>query len=189
MSEEAPKNIEAQKNNEALSDFGEQLKHKLERESKNNETETDDTENLEQLREKIEAKSITTQEKAAAERESPAPSSHPVYENKHLKDTMYHRALVRARKKLKAPDRLLSKAIHIKGLEELNEAASKTVARPSSMLGGAFFAFVGTSALLWITRHYGYEYNYLAVILLFGIGMVIGVGVELLYKFIKKTRA
>jgi hypothetical protein len=42
------------------------------------------------------------------------------------------------------------------------------------MMGGAIFAFIGTSILLWATKHYGYEYNYLLIILLFVGGAIIG---------------
>ncbi len=113
-------------------------------------------------------------------------NQHPVLVNKQLKDMAYSRALTRTRKHLSIPSRLLSRVVHSKALDRPSETVGKTIARPSSMLGGAFFALVGTSALLWITKKYGYEYNYLAVIVLFGIGMLVGLAIESLYKLIRR---
>ena len=56
------------------------------------------------------------------------------------------------------------------------------------MLGGAFFAAIGSSLLLWTTKRYGYEYNYLAVVLLFATGMVLGLTIELIWKSVRKNR-
>lgn len=111
---------------------------------------------------------------------------HPVLVNKQLKDIAYSRTMTRVRKNLSAPSRVLSKAVHSRVLDKPSELASKTVARPSSMLGGAFFAAVGTSALLWITKHYGYEYNYLFVVFLFAGGMIAGLLIEVALKSLKK---
>jgi hypothetical protein len=113
---------------------------------------------------------------------------HPVLINKQLKETAFSRSMIRTRKKLSAPSRALSKVIHTPVIEQTSETLSKTVARPSSMLGGAFFALLGTSILLWVTRRYGYEYNYLAVILLFGGGLVIGLSIEGLWRLLSKNR-
>jgi hypothetical protein len=57
------------------------------------------------------------------------------------------------------------------------------------MLAGAFIAFVGTSILLWVTRYYGYTYNYLLVILLFIGGAIVGVAGEGLWRLLRKNKA
>lgn len=107
---------------------------------------------------------------------------HPVLVNKQLKDMAYLRAMTRVRKHLSIPSRAFSKVVHSKALERPSEVIGNTVARPSGMLGGAFVAAIGSSILLWVTKHYGYEYNYLAVILLFVIGLTLGLAVEILWK-------
>ncbi len=94
----------------------------------------------------------------------------------------FSRTMTRVRKKLNPIEKPLSKVIHNPVIDKTSEVAGKTIARPSSVLGGAFFSLLGTSALLWITRHYGYEYNYLVVIMMFVIGMVFGVSLEALLK-------
>ncbi len=116
------------------------------------------------------------------------PSTHPISAGKQLKEVSYQRALTRARKKLSAPSRSFSKVVHNKAVDAASEVVGNSVARPSSMLGGAFVAFVGTSILLWLTRRLGYEYNYLLVIILFVIGMVIGLAVEAVYNTRKQLK-
>lgn len=113
---------------------------------------------------------------------------HPVLVNKQLKDIAYSRTMVRVQKRLSPVSKRLSKLVHSKALDRPSELASKTLARPSSMLGGAFLAAIGTSALLWTTKHYGYEYNYLAVVLLFLSGMFLGLTLELVVRTVRRTK-
>lgn len=141
---------------------------------------------VENLAKKVEAKAASTEtHRQKGETKQP---QHPALVNKQLKDMAYHRALARTRKHLSAPSRTFSKIVHSSALDHPSETIGKTVARPSSMLGGALFAMVGTSLLLWVTKKYGYEYNYLAVVVMFGFGMIVGLTVESLYKLIKKRR-
>jgi hypothetical protein len=111
---------------------------------------------------------------------------HPVIVNKHLKDMAFSRSMTRTRKKLSPPSRAFSKIVHTSVVDKSSEFVGKTVARPSSMLAGAFIAFVGTSILLWATRYYGYTYNYLLVILLFVGGAIIGVAGEGVWRLLRK---
>ncbi len=141
-------------------------------------------ETVEKIRSSVETKAKSSQEYSQTKEK--AKQHHPVLVNKQLKDMAYSRAMVRTRKHLSAPSRAFSKVVHSKVMDKPSEAIGKTVARPSGMVGGALLAFVGTSILLWVTKRYGYEYNYLAVMLLFGIGMVVGLGLEGLFKILKK---
>lgn len=141
---------------------------------------------VEALINKVEKEALSSSEYRKEEKK-PA-SSHPALVNKQLKDMAYSRALVRTRKHLSIASRVFSKAVHSKILDRPSESIGKTIARPSSMMGGAIVAFIGTSLLLWITKKYGYEYNYLAAVLLFGIGMILGLVVESLFKLVKKRR-
>ncbi len=112
--------------------------------------------------------------------------NHPVLINKQLKDMAYSRSMTRVRKKLSLPSKAFSKMIHSNALDKPSEFVGKTIARPSGMLGGAFFAAIGSSLLLWITKNYGYEYNYLAILLLFAAGLIIGLSVEAIWKSLKR---
>lgn len=137
---------------------------------------------LEELTARVEAQAVSGKELAPKPHEQP---HHPVLINNQLKDAAYHRTLLRVQKKLSAPSRRLSTVVHSKALDKPSEFASKTIARPSSMLGGAFFAMLGTLGLFWLTRTYGYEYNYLLAIVLFLAGAIIGLAVEGVIKLIR----
>ena len=163
----------------------EQLRQHHEKEASHAEKHHGSENHVERLKQHVEQQAISGKEHAQSEKETP--QQHPVLVNKHLKDVAFTRALTRARKKLSAPNRAFSKVAHNPAVDRTSEFVGKTIARPTSMLWGAIFAFVGTSALLWITRHYGYEYNYLAAILLFFGGAAVGlIGEGLWRTFIKK---
>lgn len=150
------------------------------------EKQPDNKKDIGEIAQRVEHQAISGKEFTPTER---APQrQHPVLINKQLKDMAYSRTMLRVQKHLSLPSRYFSKAIHSKALDKPSEVVGKTVARPSSMLGGALFAAIGTSLLLWTTERYGYEYNYLAVILLFGTGMVLGLIIELVWKSLKKSR-
>lgn len=119
-------------------------------------------------------------------KEHRAPGPHPVLVNKQLKDIAFVRTMTRTRKKLHPTDRVLSKLIHNPVIDRPSDFLGKTLARPASMFWGALFAFIGTSVLLWITRHYGYEYNYFLALVLFVIGAVFGVLLEGLVYFLRR---
>ena len=102
------------------------------------------------------------------------------YINRELKDMAFKRTMKNTRRHLSAPSRLVSKVIHQPIVEKMSEAASDTVARPSGIIGGGIFAVIGSLLLLWVTKHYGYEYNYLAFIVFVGTGFILGVAAEFL---------
>lgn len=161
------------------------LQEKHERELTQSEKEHGSNEHLEAIRNKVEQQEPLKHEVTHNEKEQHA--NHPVLVNKQLKNMAFSRSMTRTRKKLSAPSRVFSKIVHNDMVDKSSEFIGKTIARPSSMLAGAFTAFVGTSALLWITRYYGYEYNYLLVILLFIGGALAGVAVEGLLRLVRKN--
>ena len=159
---------------------------KLEKEAKSHERSTESAdEQLAAHRKRVEQQAISGKERSFAEKQKPK-QNHPILINNHLKSVGFDRALTRARKKLSPPARMFSKAIHNPLVEQPSEFIGKTIARPSSMFWGALFSFIGTSALLWITRHYGYEYNYLLVILLFVGGGFVGILFEFGWRALKR---
>ena len=178
-------NPEQQRKLEAIRDASDKLKSIHEKELTKAEKSHGEKAQVEKLTASAEKLTASAEKHAAhkheaavhVEREQPK-SHHPVYVNKHLKDTAYTRALTRAQKRLSTPGRVFSKVVHNDVVDRASEVVGNTVARPSGMLGGALFAFIGTSALLWVTRHFGYDYNYLAVILLFVFGMATGLLLE-----------
>lgn len=140
---------------------------------------------VEHLSRHVEQHAVSGKELAHGEHENNH-QAHPVLVNKQLKEMAYHRAMTRTRKKLSPVSRGFSKLVHVQAIDRSSEFIGKTVARPAAMLWGAIFAFAGTSALLWITRHYGYEYNYLLAILLFVGGAILGTVLEGLWYLLKR---
>ena len=191
MSEQSPHNKELSAGNkgEYLLSAGEQLTKELNAEKlrKSNEAEGDAAGKAEQIRSRVETYAIKTDKLSSNVEQTPA-SHHPAVVGKEIKKTAMNRTLVRIHKRESLPARTFSKVIHNEAVERASEAVGNTVARPSGMVGGAFVSLVGTSLLLWLTRHYGYEYNYLMVIIFFGVGMAIGLGIEAFYKMKKASQ-
>lgn len=162
----------------------EALRSKHEREPTKAEKEHGSEQQLEAIRKTVEKQAPFAHE--LPQKENEHTNQHPAVVNKHIKDMAFSRSMTRTRKKLSPPSRAFSKIIHTSVVDKSSEFVGKTVARPSSMLAGAFVAFVGTSALLWVTRYYGYTYNYLLVILLFVGGAIAGVAGEGLWRLLRK---
>jgi len=111
--------------------------------------------------------------------EKDEPAAAPGLINKDLKALKYKRTLQSVQKDLSKSERVLSKVMHNPGVDAVSQAAEKTVARPSGLLFGGIFAFVGSSIFLWISKHYGYEYNFLLFVLFFLGGFGLGLVLEL----------
>lgn len=109
--------------------------------------------------------------------------------SKQLKADAYKRALKRVRTALNVPERALSRVVHQKTVESVSNAAAKTVARPSALLGGGIGAFVGSAVLLYVSRHNGFTYNYTAIFALFIGGFFAGALVELLFRLLVRKRS
>jgi hypothetical protein len=144
-------------------------------------------ETIERLREDVEGTAKSKSEKLNSEldeKQSSAPA--PMY-SRDVKKAAYNKELNRARKHMKTPQKTFSKIIHNPIVEPISEFGSKTVARPSGLLGGGIFASAGTLILYIMSRYYGFEYNFFVFILLLLLGFLIGICVELiLYPLLKK---
>lgn len=111
--------------------------------------------------------------------------------NRELKKITFKRELRHIQRRESAPDRALSKVIHQPVVRAVSDAASRTVSRPSGLLGGGIVAFLGTSGYLYVAKHYGFEYNYLIFLGLFVGGFALGLIFEVLAWFVlfSKRRA
>lgn len=166
----------------------ETLKRNLEKEAAASEHEH--VKNLEHIRSKIDAETKAKREDIQEYKESPKKTAEqqPTFINKELKNAAYQRTLKKTQSKLSAPSRSFSKLIHQPAVEAVSEAAGKTVARPSGILAGGIFAFLGSSFFLWMARHYGFEYNFLLFALFFVGGFFLGLLAELIIRLIKHRR-
>jgi len=147
------------------------------------------TEHIERAARKVEQQALSQESAPHAAHESSSPRDrHPVMVTRHMKNMSFSRAMVRMRKKLAAPDKALSAVIHAPVIEQVSEFAAKTVARPSGMFFGSLFALIGSSVFLWVSRTYGFEYNYLTFAVTFIVGMALGLALEALYKAMRLSR-
>lgn len=106
-----------------------------------------------------------------------------------FKAEAYRKTIRRIQSNLSKPERAFSKVIHNRAVESTSNAVGSTVARPSAFLGGSFLALTGSVVLLYMTRQYGFTYNYAVIFILFVGGYVLGLLIELLVKtFVRKNR-
>lgn len=96
-----------------------------------------------------------------------------------LKKQALKRELKAVRRQLPAPARAFSRLVHQPVIRLASEAAGRTVARPSGLLGGGAMAFLGTALYLTFTKYYGIPYNYSVWLLLLAAGFVLGLVLEL----------
>jgi hypothetical protein len=97
-----------------------------------------------------------------------------------LKTTAYRRTLQKTQQKLPKPARVFSKFVHQDTIEKLSAISAQTVARPSGILGGSFTALLGSVIVLYLSKHYGFEYNFTLMLVLFVGGFCLGAALELL---------
>lgn len=108
--------------------------------------------------------------------------------NNELKDISYRRTIKKTQAKLSATSRTFSKVVHQPVVEKVSEIGSKTIARPSGILFGGIFSFIGSSFFLWTARHYGYRYNFLLFMLFFIGGFFLGLAIELTVRILRSKR-
>jgi hypothetical protein len=113
----------------------------------------------------------------AAETSAPEPTVKTV--NRELKKLTLKQELRRVQRREKLPARALSKVVHQPVVRVASEAAGKTVSRPSGLLGGGVFAFIGGLGYLYFAKHIGVQYNYLLSLLFFVAGFILGLLIEL----------
>ena len=103
----------------------------------------------------------------------------PLYIDRTVKKIQFKQSMKQVRRELSVPEKVLSTFAHQPIIKAVSEASAKTVSRPSGLLGGGFFAFVGSLAYLYFTKHIGLTYNYLLLIVFFGGGFALGIVLEL----------
>ncbi|MEO8863139.1 MAG: hypothetical protein ABI354_02340 [Candidatus Saccharimonadales bacterium] len=144
--------------------------------SKNNEALKNKTELSNEA--KIESTSSETAKKNLADGEK-APKENVFGSQQALKSEAYKRSLEKIQKKLPKTSKAFSKVIHNDAVEAVSNIGAQTIARPSGLLGGSICAFLGSSILLYTSKHYGFRYNYLVLLLLFIGGFALGALIEL----------
>jgi hypothetical protein len=144
--------------------------------------------NVEKIRIQAEREAASAEKTKAELVPEKTDNDQPLHVNYELKNMAYRRTLKRTRSRLPAPMRPFSKLIHQPLIESTSDFGAKTVARPSGILAGGIAAFLGSSLVLWISRHYGYEYNFLLFALLFIGGFFVGLIIEMLFRLMKRSK-
>ncbi len=86
---------------------------------------------------------------------------------------------------LSRSERLLSRLIHAKSVENASDVAGATVARPNAMLAGSVCAFLVVAIVYLSAKYYGYPLSGFETIGAFGIGWLIG----LVYDYLRNLIA
>ena len=141
---------------------------------------------VEKLRHDIKEKAISGKEVTVGEKHESGGSAGVT---KQLKSQSYRKTLQHIRSQLNKPQRAFSKVIHQPVIERMSAVGAQTAARPSGILGGATFAFLGSLALLIVSKRLGFSYNYLAFFGLFVGGFGVGLILELLFRIVRPRRA
>jgi len=110
-----------------------------------------------------------------------------VYVDKKIMKMTYRRTMKRIRKQLSPAGRAGSAIIHQPVVEAVSDAAGKTVARPSGLLGGGLVAFTGTAAYYFLAKHYQYAYNNTVFLILLLGGFALGWILEALWRLSHRT--
>ena len=145
----------------------------------------DDNPDVSELHRHAAEKAVSAKEISIGEQHEQTRQDSPHIAQKELKDDAYRRTLRSVRRRLNPADRALSKIVHQPVIDAVSNFAGKTVARPSAILGGGLFALAGSSLLLYMSKHYGFEYNFSIFLALFLGGFAVGLIAELLTKIAK----
>lgn len=138
--------------------------------------------NIERIRKNAEKAAIESDKtRAEARQQDEVHTPKDSFVNKELKDMAYARTMNRVRQQLSPVGRKFSKLVHQPVVNTVSEGVAKTVGRTSGLFAGGLVALVGTSAYYWISKHYGYDYNFLIYLILLAGGFVVGWLIEMLW--------
>jgi hypothetical protein len=135
---------------------------------------------LEQIRANIEHEAMqsnATKEQLRVEEQQPV---HHHYVTKKIKSAQYQETLKHVRHSLPKNQRRFSTFVHQPAIEQVSELGAKTIARPTGIIGGALFALIGGTIILWVGKHIGFEVPNSIFAILFIVGFMAGIVIEIL---------
>lgn len=143
---------------------------------------------IDKLQESIHEAALSTEE-ISVEQPQHGNSSQPVMGlQRELKRDAYNKTIRKIHSQLAPAERSFSKLIHHRAVEPVSEIGAKTIARPSGILGGGIIALIGSSVVLFMAKHYGFEYNLSIFFILLGMGFVVGLLVELVGHLLRRNK-
>ena len=108
--------------------------------------------------------------------------------NKALKAQTLDLTLRKTRQQLSKPQKAFSKIIHQSQVDAISNVTGKTLGRPMGLFYGGLFALIGSALYLLLSYRYHFAYKYIAFSLFFIGGFIIGLLIELLGKFLKRSK-
>lgn len=140
-----------------------------------------------ELRRQVEKLAVSGKEASAGEKHKTA--HHPNVSHKQLKNSAYVRTLAKVQEQLPTATRTFSQLIHQPVIEKASNLGAQTIARPSGILAGGFAALLGSAIVLYLSRKYGFQYNYTLFVALFVVGYFTGLLIELAARLVRGRRA
>ena len=120
--------------------------------------------------------------------ESEASNAQPTMIDRAMKSQTYRHTIGKIQASLPKSQRAFSKVVHQPFIESASEVGSKTIARPSGILGGGIAALIGSVIIVFLSRKYGFTYNFFVLVLLYAAGFIAGMIVELGIYALRKAR-
>lgn len=99
------------------------------------------------------------------------------------------RTLSSVRHSLSTPEKQLSKFIHKPVVEKISDLGGKTIARPSGILLGGIFSFIGSLGVYLLARHMGGELRYSIFAVTFVLGYILGLMIELVWRILDRKKS
>lgn len=152
---------------------------------KNAEITDADSLNIENIRNQIENKAVSRDETSI---DRPTTVRTTEHITKDIKNQSYAKTLKKIRTHLPKSLRAFSSTVHQPSIEKISNIGAQTIARSSGIMGGSIAALVGSVSLLFFSKQYGFTYNYFVLFILFGIGFMIGLSIELLTKIFRPKK-
>jgi hypothetical protein len=108
------------------------------------------------------------------------------YITKQIKQGVFLELLDQTRSQLNKKETVFSKFTHNNLVENVSEVSAKTIARPNQILGGGIFMVLGGVLLVLLAKKYGFELPLSVFIVLYLLGYVSFLILELLLKTVSK---
>ncbi|HET9174501.1 MAG TPA: hypothetical protein VFN56_04460 [Candidatus Saccharimonadales bacterium] len=135
--------------------------------------------NIEAIRQNAEQEALQTEAVVLPNEENDTNNAPPLITSE-TKQAVLNSTLKHVQRRLPTTERVFSRFAHQSAVKAVSEVGSKTVSRPSGLLGGGVCAFLGSASYLYLAKHIGFHYNYLLFLMFFGGGFVLGIIIELL---------
>lgn len=141
---------------------------------------------IESIKHNVEQQAVSGKEIAAQEHTAESSENNHYAITRSVKKAALKKQLAHTRRKLSIPERTLSRIIHQPVVDRVSTIAGNTVARPSGILFGGIGALIGSIILYYLSKHYGFNYNFLAYAFLFTACYIAGVVGEYILRSLRK---